>query len=127
MEFEVSNTGCWLGKYKYEKHKLAYKLFFGPIPRGMWVLHKCDEPRCWNPLHLEAGTQSQNLKDAYARKRHKGVLGKRWKQMSAATIRGVRKMLAEGCYSQLEIAGAFGITRSQVSQIKTGYTGKRVK
>lgn len=127
MDFTTNNKGCWLGKFEYTKHRLSYRLFFGPIPRGKCIMHRCDEPRCWNPLHLKLGTQSDNLKDAYARKRHKGNFGKRWKQMSAQTVRGVRHMLAEGCYLQNDIAKAFGISPSQVSQIKRGRIGKRVK
>lgn len=31
--------------------------------------HTCDNRKCCNPKHLYIGTQSENLKDAYARKR----------------------------------------------------------
>jgi len=35
------------------------------------VNHHCDNPRCVNPKHLYAGTQSQNVRDAVRRGRHK--------------------------------------------------------
>ena len=50
-------------------HRLSYQIHKGPIPDGMVVMHKCDNPRCVNPDHLEAGTQSQNIKDAFSRGR----------------------------------------------------------
>lgn len=50
-------------------HRLSHEIHKGPIPEGMVVMHKCDNPRCVNPDHLEAGTQSQNIKDAFARGR----------------------------------------------------------
>lgn len=39
------------------------------IPSGLWVLHKCDNPRCVNPKHLYVGTPKQNSKDAVLRNR----------------------------------------------------------
>lgn len=77
-------AGCWLWKRSLRTHgygcmlkdgklrsahKLSYELFKGPVPRSKFILHTCDIPRCVNPKHLYAGTQSQNLKDAYSRKR----------------------------------------------------------
>lgn len=50
-------------------HRLSYEIHKGQIPDGMVVMHSCDNPRCVNPDHLEAGTQSQNIKDAFARNR----------------------------------------------------------
>lgn len=37
--------------------------------KGELALHKCDVKLCVNPGHLEHGTHSKNLKDAWLRKR----------------------------------------------------------
>lgn len=44
-------------------HRVAYEIAFGPIPDGMLVLHKCDNPACVNPDHLFVGSQKDNMQD----------------------------------------------------------------
>ena len=51
-------------------HRYAWELVSGPIPDGMWVLHKCDNPPCCNPAHLYIGDRSANMADCYNRRRH---------------------------------------------------------
>lgn len=41
-------------------HRFAYEHFVGPIPKGMFVCHSCDLPKCVNPDHLWVGTAYEN-------------------------------------------------------------------
>ena len=50
-------------------HRVSYEEFNGPIPKGMFVCHHCDNPGCVKPSHLFIGTQSDNLKDAFGKGR----------------------------------------------------------
>jgi hypothetical protein len=53
-------------------HRMAWGLFRGPIPDGLWVLHTCEGlyptgdityRRCVNPEHLKLGTVVDNHHD----------------------------------------------------------------
>jgi hypothetical protein len=58
----------WKGK-SYRTHRLSFILWCGDIPEGYVVRHKCDNPRCCNPEHLEVGTPKDNSQDCVSRGR----------------------------------------------------------
>lgn len=77
-------TGCWLwdralkgcgyGHKMYQgklqgAHRISWQIHRGPIPDGLWVLHKCDVMRCVNPDHLFLGTHQDNVDDKHRKGR----------------------------------------------------------
>lgn len=56
-------------------HRASYAAFNGDIPKGMWVLHRCDNPKCCNPEHLYLGDRRQNVKDMMDRGRLNHAVG----------------------------------------------------
>lgn len=51
-------------------HRLMYEAAKGPIPAGMDILHSCDNTLCFNPAHLDPGTDSENIRQSVERGRH---------------------------------------------------------
>lgn len=122
--------GCWLwqghrnergyGKlssrhgrgYSPERaHHVAWELAYGPPPRGLCVLHRCDVRHCVRPDHLFLGTVADNQTDM-ARK------GRGTVKLTAAQVREAR--ILRGRLTQDALAAQFGVCRATISHIQNG-------
>lgn len=61
--------GCLNWKGVHMAHRVSWAVHVGPIPKGLNVLHKCDNPPCCNPDHLFLGTLADNNADMEAKGR----------------------------------------------------------
>ena len=100
----ISNTGygqLWKNGKQISAHRHAWMMKNGDIPKGMFVLHKCDVKSCVNFEHLYIGTRKDNARDAIERGRM--ATGKRHgtKTHPEAIVRGQRKPNA--CYTRDQI------------------------
>ena len=125
-----SPKGCWIWTaYKDRKgygifqsrraNRVAFEMYKGHIPDGQLVRHKCDDPSCCNPDHLELGTHQDNMNDMIERGRQanrNGELNGRAK-LTEDDVREIRVLLGTGII-QKEIAERFGISQITISRIK---------
>lgn len=78
MEWKLSVTNKGYGRLRdgnkmKRAHRESYKVFVGNIPNGMFVCHKCDNPKCINPDHLFLGTSYDNMRDMVAKGRNRVI------------------------------------------------------
>ncbi len=101
-------------------HRTAWELLRGPIPEGLHVLHKCDNPPCCNPSHLKLGTNTDNIADKVARGRTHRLRGELCgaAKLSARDVAAMRS--AAPLMSRQELAVAFGVSRVHVGRILSG-------
>lgn len=116
---------------RFYTHRIAYEIAFGPIPDGMLVCHRCDNPPCANPAHLFLGRGSDNHADMTTKGR--GAL-------PPPTRRGVTSHLAklteddviairaarENGERTYDIAARFGLNQTYVYKILHGATWRHV-
>jgi hypothetical protein len=100
-----SETGCWnwLGATKnnyavirfmgrnMRVHRLIYLIFFGVIPEGQVVCHRCDNPICIRPTHLFAATQLVNIADMITKERHARGEKNGSAKLTEDDVRAIRK------------------------------------
>ena len=109
-------------------HRLSYEIHKGLIPDGLVIMHKCDNPRCVNPDHLEAGTQSQNIKDAFARGRKfnlpNGIKGEEHgaSKLTEQIVLAVRA----STLSVAKLAELHGVNKSTIERIRYRKTWRHI-
>lgn len=113
------------GRINIGAHRVSYMLYNGDFPpEGMVIRHKCDNPRCVNPFHLEYGTKKDNAQDAVERGRYpeRDQAGEKngASKLDWVKVREIRRRSALG-ESNVAIARDFGVTHSLVSKIKLGH------
>ncbi|MGF9774784.1 HNH endonuclease signature motif containing protein [Priestia aryabhattai] len=104
------------GKLFYA-HRYVWGLFNGmQIPEGLQINHACDVPTCVNPLHLQLGTQADNMREKAERGRApKGDNHSSSKITNAETL---LVLVADG--TQKAIGEKFGVSQMQVGDIRNG-------
>lgn len=106
-----------------EVQRIVWEEHFGPIPDGLYVCHRCDNPACVNPSHLFLGTPLQNTQDMHSkgRQRYVGQKGRRnpRAELSEKQVKQIIGLIAKG-HTNKSIAHRFGVSHSTISLIRLG-------
>jgi len=95
-------------------HRYMWQLKNGPIPKGMLICHKCDNPPCCNPDHLFIGTPADNMRDKVRKGRQSTKVPKpRYGEdhhncrFSNEQVRAMRDLYEKCGWKQLALARVF--------------------
>lgn len=84
-------------------HRHFYRTHVGPIPAGFHVHHRCEQPSCVNPDHLEALSPVDH--------------GRLQARLPADAVREIRRAYAAGGVTQKELGDKYGCAPNTVSLI----------
>jgi hypothetical protein len=107
-------------------HRFSYEIFYGAIPEGAWICHKCNNPVCCNPTHLYVGDPFTNAQDriaagtVYKIPPRRGEANNKTK-LTSKIVKRIRLALKKGI-SQKLIAKKYNVRDSSISAINTGKT-----
>ena len=108
----------WEKGHKVGAHRVSYELKFGPVPKGLSVLHHCDNPPCVRPEHLFLGTQQSNIDDMREKGRQRYVSGEQAgsSKLTSMQVLEIRRRRSLG-ELQGNLAREFHVNQSQISMI----------
>ena len=136
------DDGCWIwtaftndqgygvfgigGRQTMLAPRFSWQLANGPIPQGLNVLHKCDNPPCVRPDHLFLGTRLDNARDREQKGRGNQPRGERNAQAKLTNVDIVAIRSLQGTLTQVQIAERFGVTQTTIGNILRGETWRHV-
>lgn len=98
-------------------HRVVWTIYRGPIPRGMYVCHSCDNPICINPNHLFLGLCSDNIRDCVAKGRNNKPKGELNHECRLTSKQVLLIRFLEGKKTRKQIAAKFKISTNHVGAI----------
>lgn len=128
------SDGCWewtahrgyfgygrimVAKKAQPAHRISWELANGPIPKGLFVCHSCDNPPCVRPDHLFLGTQADNMRDMGNKGRQPHGENHRNAKFSLENIREMKRLRIQGMAIRA-IARQFNTNRIYVRDILSG-------
>ena len=132
--------GCWLwtaassrgygqfgvgGRLVYV-HRVSWELDKGPIPEGMKVLHRCDNPLCVRPSHLFLGTQAENVADMFSKGRGVRAFGERSGRAKLTEFLVLKARRDSKTKTAASLARDLGVDESTIRDAIVGKTWKHI-
>lgn len=137
------DDGCWertsrlsplgYGRIKHNgeeimAHRCSWMMMNGPIPKGMCVCHRCDNPKCVRPDHLFLGTQIDNIRDMHSKNRQRGPRGEKaaLAVLTAELVTQIRTEYTAGGCTYRGLAAKYKVSGGTVNHLINRRTWKHI-
>lgn len=91
------------------------------------ALHRCDNKRCVNPLHIYAGTHLDNMRDAKERGLMVGGSLPGARNPKAKIAEADVIAIRQSCERNVRLAERYGLSKTQIGWIKSGRSWSHVR
>lgn len=104
-------------------HRLSWEIHYGPVPDGLFVCHRCDNPSCVRPDHLFVGTHQDNVDDCVAKGRHLAfrprVHGSRAgsAKLTEAQVVTIRQSYGTNGLTRRQLGQRYGVDKTTIDRI----------
>lgn len=96
-------------------HREAWEKANGPIPPGMFILHRCDNRACREPEHLFLGTHKDNMEDMMSKGRSCRGRRNHKARLHPENIRHIRRSRL----TSEDLSEIYGVTLRMINLIRS--------
>jgi hypothetical protein len=109
---------CTINNQEILVHRLVYEYYNGKIEDGLYILHKCNNPKCCEISHLTIGTQNDNMKQMINDNRSYHPNGEKnpKAKLNLKDINTIKTLCLLG-NTQISISKRFKVCRQTISRI----------
>ncbi len=115
----------WIEGKTRAAHRVSYEIYKGEIPKGMVILHSCDNKRCINPKHLSAGTSKENTQDAVRKGRMASGERQGSSRLKSEEVAIIKQRIANKDRI-VDIARDYKVEETTIGKIKAGINWKNI-
>ena len=135
IQYYTDNNGCWICT-SHDKSKSGYpiiavnrkpttivrylaKLKYADLPSYIHVLHKCNNPACINPTHLDLGTHADNMRYRKECGRYADASkeNNNNSKLSNEEVLAIREAYKATKTTHRKLACLFGVSKTQITRI----------
>ena len=95
-------------------HRLNWFLSGRDLPKGLFLLHRCDTPRCVNIEHLFLGTPKDNMVDKVLKNRQTKGINHPASKLSESKVVEIRN----SNLSSNKLAAIYGVSKTAIVKVR---------